>query len=64
MREFVVAGLLISPFVKFALIALVLFLPIRLVLVHLRFAKWFWHPVLAEAAVYLCLLAVLNLFFA
>ena len=30
MKEFVVAGLLISPFVKFALIAGVLFLPIRL----------------------------------
>ena len=37
MREFVFAGLLISPFVKFALIAGVLFLPIRLVLVHLHF---------------------------
>ena len=62
MKEFVVAGLLISPFVKFALIAGALFLPIRLVLVHLHFDKWFWHPVLAEGAIYLCLLAALNLF--
>ncbi len=60
MREFVVAGLLVSPFVKYALLAGLLFLPIRLVLVRLRFDKWFWHPVLAEVAVYLCLLAALN----
>ena len=63
MKEFVVGGLLISPFVKYALIAALLFLPIRLVLVYLHFEKWFWHPLLAEAAVYLCLLAVLNIVF-
>ena len=61
MKEFVVGGLLISPFIKYALIAAVLFLPVRLVLVTLRFDKWFWHPVLAEASIYLCLLAALNL---
>ena len=60
MKEFVVGGLLISPFVKYALIAGVIFLPVRLVLVTLRFDKWFWHPVLVEAAIYICILATLN----
>ena len=60
MREFVVAGLLISPFVKFALIGALVFVPVRLVLVHLSFQKWFWHPLLAEAAIYICLVAALN----
>ena len=64
MKEFVVGGLLISPFVKYALLALLVFLPVRLVLVHLQFQKWFWHPVLAEAAVYLCILATLNVLLA
>lgn len=62
MKEFVVAGLLISPFVKFALIAGLIFVPVRLVLVHLHFQKWFWHPLLAEAAVYVCILAAINIF--
>ena len=44
MREFVVAGLLISPFVKFALIAAILFVPLHLILVRSGFHKWFWHP--------------------
>jgi len=61
MREFVVAGLLITPFVKFALIALLLFMPIRIVLVRVGFHRWVWHPLLAEAGLYVCLLAVLHL---
>ncbi len=61
MKEFVVAGLLISPFVKYALIAGIVFLPVRFVLVALEFQKWFWHPLLAEAAIYLCILAALNI---
>jgi hypothetical protein len=40
MNEFVVAGLLISPFVKYALIAALIFIPIRFVLVVTRLQKW------------------------
>ena len=61
MREFVVGGLLMSPFIKYALLTLLVFVPLRLVLVHLRFQKWFWHPVLAEAALYIGILATLNI---
>ena len=61
MKEFVVAGLLVSPFVKYALLAALVFVPVRLVLVVLDFQKWFWHPLLAEAAVYVCILAALNI---
>ena len=44
MKEFVVAGLLISPLVKYTLIAALIFIPIRFVLVITRFRRWFWHP--------------------
>lgn len=62
MREFVIGGLLMSPFVRYALIAGLVFIPVRLILVHLDFHKWFWHPLLAEASVYTCILATLNIF--
>ncbi len=62
MSEFVVAGLLITPFVRYALIALILFVPIHYLLVRLGIQHWAWHPSLAEAALYLCLVAVLNIF--
>jgi len=63
MNEFVVAGLLISPLVRYALIAALIYIPIRLVLVVTRLQKWLWHPLLAEAAIYICDLATLNILF-
>ena len=61
MKEFVVAGLLISPLVKYALIAALIFIPIRFVLVITRFQRWFWHPLLAEVSIYICVVAILNI---
>lgn len=63
MREFVLGGLLISPLVRYGIIAALLFIPIRYLLLAVNFNKWFWHPLLAEAALYVCILAVLNIAF-
>lgn len=63
MSEFVVDGLLITPFVRYALVAAVLMLILRWWLVRLRFYRWLWYPLLAEAAAYICLVAFLNLVF-
>ena len=61
MTEFTIAGLLITPFVRYALLAAVLLVPVRWILVRLRSDRWLWHPLLAEAAIFVCLIAVLNL---
>ncbi len=61
MTDFVVGGLLITPFVRAALLAAVLMVGIRFVLVRLRVRRWFWHPLLAEAALYVCLVAAVDL---
>ena len=63
MKEFVFAGLLISPFVEYALIAALIFIPVRYALVVTRLQRWFWHPLLAEAAIYICVVATLNILF-
>ncbi len=60
MKEFVFAGLLMSPFVRYALLAAVLLFVLRLLPVRLHLYRWFWHPLLAEAAIYVCLVALLN----
>jgi protein AaeX len=62
-KEYVFAGLLISPLVKCALIAALIFVPVRFVLVGTRLQRWFWHPLLAEAAIYICVVATLNILF-
>ena len=61
MQEFVFAGLLISPFVKYALIGALIFMPVRFALVATRLHRWLWHPLLAEAAIYICVVATLNI---
>jgi protein AaeX len=62
-NELVFAGLLISPLVKYALIAALIFIPVRYALVVTRLQRWFWHPLLAEAAIYICVVATLNILF-
>jgi protein AaeX len=62
-KEFVFAGLLISPLVKYALIAALIFIPVRYALVVTRLQRWLWHPLLAEAAIYICVVATLNILF-
>jgi hypothetical protein len=61
MKELVLGGLLISPFIRYAMMAGLVFVPIRMILVHLDFHRWFWHPLLAEASIYTCILATLNI---
>lgn len=61
MTDFVVGGLLVTPFVRAALVAAGLMAAVHVALVRLRFHRWFWHPLLAEAAVYVCLVAVVDL---
>jgi len=63
MTELVVAGLLITPLVRYALIAAFILVVARYWLVRFNLQRWFWHPLLAEAAIYVCLIAILNLGF-
>jgi hypothetical protein len=49
--------------VKYVLIAALIFIPIRFFLVVTRLQKCFWHPLLAEAAIYICVVATLNILF-
>ena len=61
MTDFVVAGLLVTPFVRAALLAALLMVAVHAVLVRLRFHRWVWHPLLAEAALYVCFIALVDL---
>ena len=61
MTDFVVAGLAVTPFVRAALLAALLMVAVHAALVRLCFHRWLWHPLLAEAAIYVCLVAVVDL---
>ena len=58
-RETNIFGVYISPLLVYAMVALLLWLPIRFVLLHFRLLRWLTNPGLAHVSIYLCLLAAL-----
>ena len=58
-NELQVGGILIAPFVGYALGALAIFLLLRPLLRTLRFERVFANPPLVEAALYVCILGLL-----
>ncbi|KQT79661.1 hypothetical protein ASG51_03145 [Methylobacterium sp. Leaf465] len=55
-------GVLFSPFVAYAAGALAILLGLRLLFAHLRIARYVANPPLAEAGLYVCILALLIVF--
>ena len=62
-RELVVGGVLVAPFVTYAVAALVMFLILRPILRLSGFAKLFSHPSIAELSVYVTILGLLTTLF-
>ncbi|MGY2052660.1 DUF1656 domain-containing protein [Methylobacterium sp. JK268] len=58
-RDLALGGVLVAPFVAYAAGALLLLLGLRPILRLIRFERVFANPPLAEAGLYLCLLALL-----
>jgi hypothetical protein len=58
-RETNIDGVFISPLVAYMIAALVVYVPLRWLLLHLRLQRWVWNPLLAEAGIYVCILGLL-----
>ncbi|KMO43369.1 membrane protein [Methylobacterium variabile] len=58
-HELTIGGVLVSPFVAYAAAALAILLGLRPLLRLARFERVFANPPLAEAGIYLCILALL-----
>jgi hypothetical protein len=55
-----VGGVLLSPFVRYAVAALTIFLVLRLVLHLIGFPRLFSHPPIAELSLYVTILGLLT----
>jgi hypothetical protein len=55
-------GVLVDPFVRYLFLALVILIAIRFAVGRLGLRRLFANPPLAEAAVYVCILASLVVF--
>lgn len=63
MREDIdLGGVLISPFVGYALGALAILIVLRMLFARIHFSRYVANPPLAEAGLYICILALLIVF--
>lgn len=58
-RETNIFGIYVSPLLVYALVALLLWLPLRYVMIWLRLGRWLNNLAIAQLTLYLCLLAAL-----
>ena len=61
--ELVIGGVLLAPFVTYAVAALAIFLILRPILSLSGFAKLFSHPSIAELSLYVTILGLLTVLF-
>jgi len=59
LRELTLGGVLVSPMLLFAVLALPVTLVLRLALQRTPVAGWIWHEALFDCALYVCVLAAL-----
>ncbi|WP_019903937.1 DUF1656 domain-containing protein [Methylobacterium sp. 77] len=57
-----IGGVLISPFVAYVAAALAIMLVLRLGFSRIRFSRYVANPPLAEAGIFVCILALLIVF--
>jgi Protein of unknown function (DUF1656) len=62
-RELIIGGVLFSPIIYYAAVALLLFLSLRPVLRLVGFSKFFSNPTLAEFSLFVTILGLLTLLF-
>lgn len=56
LREWEVGGVLLSPFLLYVLLALLLTGLLRLVVQATLLGRWIWHEALFDAALFVCVL--------
>ena len=56
LREWEVGGVLLSPFLLYVLLALLLTGLLRLVVHATPLGRWIWHEALFDAALFVCVL--------
>ncbi|GEP00311.1 DUF1656 domain-containing protein [Methylobacterium haplocladii] len=62
-HELQIGGVLLSPFVAYAIGALAILILLRIVFRKIRFSRYVANAPLAEAGIYVCVLALLIVFF-
>ena len=60
LREWAMGGVLLSPFLIYAVLALLLTYAVRLLLRLTPLGRWVWHEALFDTALFVCILALVT----
>ncbi|KIU49405.1 MULTISPECIES: DUF1656 domain-containing protein [Pseudomonas] len=60
LREWAMGGVLLSPFLIYAVLALLLTFAVRLLLRLTPLGRWVWHEALFDTALFVCILALVT----
>lgn len=60
LREWALGGVLLSPFLIYAVLALLLTFVVRLLLRFTPVGRWVWHEALFDTALFVCILALVT----
>lgn len=62
LREWALGGVLLSPFLIYVLLALLLTGLLRFLLHLTPASRWIWHEALFDCALFVCVLTVITLY--
>ncbi|MCU1721329.1 MULTISPECIES: DUF1656 domain-containing protein [unclassified Pseudomonas] len=62
LREWALGGVLLSPFLIYVLLALLLTGAVRLLLRLTPLGRWIWHEALFDCALFVCILTLVTLY--
>lgn len=60
LREWSMGGVLLSPFLIYVVLALLVTGALRLLLSLVSAGRWIWHEALFDCALYVCVLTVIT----
>jgi len=62
-KEINIDGVFVAPFAAYLLVALLLFIPVRMVFDRIAIQRWVWHRPLFDISIFVIILSLIGLMF-
>ena len=63
LKEINIEGVYVAPFVGYVFVALLIFIPVRLLFDRYAIQRWVWHRPLFDISVFIIILSLIGLMF-
>jgi hypothetical protein len=63
LKEINLEGIFVAPFVGFLFMALLIFIPVRMLFDRYEIQRWVWHRQLFDISVFMIILSLIGLMF-